>query len=149
MSGKSHPYGDFHSTRDKVAAPTASFPSTGRGCLGSFALGCGATFAMLFVCGGGALWLWPSFVRYGVDSDFARVERLIGTAEIAEEERALLLERIATVRTTARGKQIEFVEWMSLNDQLDALAEDEHIDLDEVPALTRELDRLEADLSGR
>jgi hypothetical protein len=70
-------------------------------------------------------------------------------AEIAEEERAVLLEQVATLRTTARGKRIEFVEWMSLNDQLDVIAEDERIDPDEVPALTREFDRLEADLSGR
>jgi len=149
MFDKSHPYGDFNTTRERSTPPSAPFQNTGRGCLSSFALGCGATLAALFVCGGCALWLWPSFVRYGVDSDLARVERLIGTAEVGEDERDVLLERVAALRTTARGTQIEFVEWMSLNDQLDAISADERIDSVEVPALTRELDRLEADLSGR
>lgn len=149
MFEKSHPYGDFSRTRERSTPTSVPVDSGGRGCLSSFALGCGATLAVLFVCGGGALWLWPSFVRYGVDSDLARVERLIGTAEIADDERAVLLERVAALRTTARGKQIEFVEWMSLNDQLDSIAADERIDTAEAPALERELDRLEAAISRR
>ncbi|MBX3412222.1 MAG: hypothetical protein KF708_05840 [Pirellulales bacterium] len=147
MFGKANPYGDFSSTHREN--PHTRLPAGGgRGCVSSFALGCGATLAMLVFCSGGALWLWPSFVRYGVDSDLARVERLIGSAEIPAEERDDLLEQVAQLRLAARGKKIEFVEWMSLNDQLDALAADERIDESEVPALRRELERLRADLEG-
>lgn len=151
MFDKSQAYGDFGRTpSERSNSPTSStaLPGSGqRGCLGSFALGCGATTALLLCCGGALALIWPGFVRFGIDSDLANLERLVGTAEISNDERTALLERVAALRVTARDQRVEFVEWMSLSDQLDAIAEDERIAPEEVPALERELTRLEQDFA--
>jgi hypothetical protein len=109
-------------------------------------LGCGGAFLLVLALGILAAVIgWQRFVSYGIATDFTEYQAKIRSMELEPEVKAPLLEKIEGLREKARASPISFWRWVDYDESVQSLIGDERLTPDEVEALRRELDRMEAE----
>jgi hypothetical protein len=109
-------------------------------------LGCGGVFLVLSALGIlGAVMGWQRFVSYGIATDFTEYQAKIRSMELDPEVKKPLLEKLENLRQKARVAPISFWRWVDYDESVESLIGDDRLTPDEVEALRRELDRMEAE----
>ena len=93
----------------------------------------------------GAFLGWRSFMSYGIASDFTEYQAKIRPMDLDPAVKEALLERMEKLREKGRTSPISFWKWVDYSSSIKSLLEDGKLTPDEVEALNRELDRMEAE----
>jgi hypothetical protein len=130
-----------------IPQPTsAAGPEKRASRLNPVVLGCLVLPAVLLVLGVlGAAVGWRKFVSYGIATDLTEYQAKIRPMDLDPAVKKPLLERLERLRDKARASPISFWRWIDYDESLQSLLEDERLTQDEVEALNRELDRMEAE----
>jgi hypothetical protein len=127
-----------------VSQPTP--PEKRSACLNPWLLGCVGLPALLLLLGGfGAMMAWNQLMSYAVASDFTEFQAKIRPMELDPAVKKPLLERMERLRDKARHSSISVWRWVDYNESIKSLLDDDRLTPDEVEALNRELDRMEAE----
>jgi hypothetical protein len=114
--------------------------------LNPWVLGCvGLPVVLMVLCGIGGLLGWRQLVSYGIATDFTDYQEQVRAMDLAPEAKKPLLERMEKMRDKARSGSISFWRWVDYDESIKSMLRDGRLDPDEVEALNRELDRLEAE----
>jgi hypothetical protein len=109
-------------------------------------LGCGAALLVVLALGSiGAVLAWRGFVSYAIATDFTAYQTKVRSMDLDPEVKQALLERLERLRERARAAPISIWRWVDYDESVHSLIEDEELTGDELEALNRELDRMEAD----
>jgi hypothetical protein len=127
-------------------APQAPAPAKRPGSINPWVLGCVVVPAALLVIGAflGVLG-WRKFVSYGIATDFTEYHAQVRQMDLAPEVRKPLLERFEKLRDKGRASPISFWRWVDYDQSIKSFLADGKLTPDEVEALNRELDRMEAE----
>jgi len=130
-----------------IPQPTpAAGPEKRASCLNPVVLGCLVLPAVLLVLGVlGAAVGWRKFLSYAMATDLTEYQAKIRPMDLDAAVKKPLLERLERLRDKARASPISFWRWIDYDESLQSLLEDERLTQDEVEALNRELDRMEAE----
>jgi hypothetical protein len=110
-------------------------------------LGCVVMPVVVLALGGiTAMIAWNKLVSYGVATDFTEYQAKIRPMELDPALKKPLLERMEKLRDKARHSSMSVWRWVDYNESIHSMIDDGKLTPDEVDALNRELDRLEADL---
>jgi hypothetical protein len=89
---------------------------------------------------------WRKFVSYGIASDFTEYQAKVRSMQDLDPAvKKPLLERLERLRDKARSSPISFWRWVDYDESIKSMIDDERLPPDEVEALNRELDRMEAE----
>ena len=109
-------------------------------------LGCLGVLVLLVVLGiAGIALAWKPFVAFGIASELTEYQEVVRQSELPEAKKTQLVQRIESIRDRNRQKPMSFVRWVEYSDVLDNLLDDGELADDEVPALERELGRVESE----
>jgi len=110
-------------------------------------LGCVVLPALLLMLGVlGVAMGWRKFTSYGIATDFTSYQAKIRPMDLAPEVKKPLLDKLDRLREKARVSPMSFWRWIDYDESVKSMIDDGKLDPDEVEALNRELDRMEADL---
>ncbi len=126
------------SESDDNAGFAAKALGVGLGCIGVTTGG-----LLLF---GACCWLtWIPFARFGIASDLEDYETWVQSSNLEEPQRAKTAKRIADIRKGVQKGviQVPFLEWTSIDGDVEDLIEDRHFSAGEHKALLRLLTRIE------
>jgi hypothetical protein len=129
-----------------IPQPAPGGPDKKSELLSPLVLGCLVVPAVLLVLGALAVSMgWQKFVSYGIASDFTEYQAKIRSMELDAAAKKPLLERLERLRDKARSAPISFWRWVDYDESIKSMIEDGRLTQDEVEAMNRELDRLEAE----
>lgn len=88
---------------------------------------------------------WHQLVSYGIATDFTEYQAKIRPMDLDPALKKPILVRMERLRDKARASPISFWRWIDYDESIKSMLNDDRLTSDEVEALNRELDRMEAE----
>lgn len=126
--------------------PQTGPPEAARTRVNPWVVGCvGVPVVLMLLCGLGGILSWHGLVSYGIATDLTEYQEHVRAMDLSPEVKKPLLERMDRIRNKARSASMSFWRWLDYDESIKSMLKDGSLDPDEVEALNRELDRMEAE----